>query len=277
MSRKKAPRPAEAEAPVPVSLPASSGPPVAAHRQAADAMLSILAPLPVQDGLRHLADLWSRTPHGTGRRAIRTAAIALLRRDPLPVPAPAPIMAAVAEPEVVLPPEPPPKPAPPPRAGALTTLALEDAARMLMASAGEDEPTLSPIPDDALDLLEALDAPDTDQVTAAPTADEPDSPAPEPAVEAFRPLPPPPVLVAVEDPAPPAPKPKPRTRKAKTVDPGLAAELLAMSDTVAPAPPALKIDLGATFAELDSGEEPPKPKPALDLSAQFAALDGDGD
>lgn len=244
------------EAPPSFAVAAVAGPP---HHRVASALLAVVAALPVEVALTKLADQWRVMPDGTGRRAIRAAAITLLRRD-VPVRAAPPPMPDVVLPEPEPDPAPAPRtpPAPSPKTGALTTLALEDAARMLM-SAQEEEAAPPPIPADALAALMSLDS------AADPETPDADGEG------SFRPLPAPPALDGMAalldaDDTPAVAKPK-RSRKPKVKGPSTGAA------------EAAAIDLDAAFAILSDVEDVtlPAPKPALDLSAQFAAMEGDGD
>lgn len=246
-------KPAPTEAPKPPEAPAAfaaveeSG---SAHRRVGAALVAVVETLPVELALTKLAEIWRVTPDGTARRAIRAAAITLLRRDAPVRAAPPPLPA----PEPVEPDPPAPVPAPVPKAGALTTLALEDAARMLL-SAQEEDTTPPPLPADAMAALMALDAPDPE------------------ASDGFRPLPPPPELHgtaaphAMDDPPSPTP-PKPKRTKKPKAQPALPEMAEAATK-----------DMDAAFAILAGVDDVtlPPPKPALDLSAQFAALEKDGD
>lgn len=184
---------------------------------------------------------------GTARRAVRSAMIAALRAAAATAPAPQP----AAEPEP-LPAEdtPPPPPPPPPKAGVLNTLALDQAARMLMA-ASSDEDGLQADPEPADEpLTDGKAAFTPTQLAALAALDD---------------------LTPAADTAPAPPEPKPKRRK-KAAEPASIAALL--EDPAEPAP--LAVDVSATLSALDAADFPKaiRKPPVLDLSAQFAAMDG---
>lgn len=181
---------------------------------------------------------------GTARRAVRSAMIAALRAAvqerpaPQPVPEPDPLPV-----EDSLPPQ-------PPKAGVLNTLALDQAARMLLAAADEEDGAQEP----------AEEPPDQDSAvfTATPLA-----------ALASDGLSPP------DDTAPAPTEPKPKRRK-KAAEPASVAALLDDPAELAP----LSVDVTATLTALEAADFSAalKKPPVLDLSAQFAAMEGpDGD
>ena len=125
MPPRKAPAAPPPEVAETVTANPDAGVTSADHRTAAGMMRRALAGLPPMAALDQLRALYARLPNGTARRAVLAARLAILRDN---LPAPVPVAPVVV-----------PEPAPvitkaPPKAGALSTLALEDAARMLMAA-----------------------------------------------------------------------------------------------------------------------------------------------
>jgi hypothetical protein len=233
------------------------------HRRIAADLGALVADLPPAAARDALAALLPQS-RDTRRRALRAALIQSIRLAGMAAPAAEP----APPPPPPEPPEPPKAPgaAPPPKAGALTSLALEDAARLLFAAGGDDEEdgddTATP---DPLPEGDAQDAPDT---AAPPQADEP---AAEPAFQP-RDLATDVQAEAAED--VPAPAPKPKRRKSKATDPADAGALLAATGLPdIPAKP-VAFDLSAQFAALgaDEAEETPAKPAAFDLSSQFAAM-----
>jgi len=236
-----APKPAEpaAAAPSPVIGPITN------HREAAAAMLVALAGLPPATALSRLATLYATLPQGTARRAVLKARLTLLR-DGLPVAAPAPV-AVEAAPAPPPPPLPVPKAAP--KAGALSTLALEDAARLLAAAGNEEDEDQAETPPAAKAMLPPV------KDIFAELAGEGDSDA-APDVDA------PPEPPAVAEPAPAKGKGK-SARKPAKVD-GAAAFV--------PTPPeAMALDVLGLLSEEAKEEASAADLP--DLSAAFAAFD----
>lgn len=281
--------PRKAPAPPPVIVETAVADPdagvtLADHRTAAGMMLRALAGLPPMEALDRLRGLYARLPNGTARRAVLAARLAILR-DNLPAPVPSV--------PVVLPIEPEPAPVvvKPPKAGALSTLALEDAARMLMAAAGPEEDdtpaTKAPAPVAVADLFAALAAGEDDTVDAAPDAwDSFDTPEPQPsevtsddriaavteADEGTEPEPkgtgdsPPDTADADQTPPPKPARSKTKPRKAKAANPD--EQTAPEAGFVAIPPQAMAASLPDLSALDDLSDAPP----AFDLGSAFAAL-----
>lgn len=262
MRRKAAP--AAAKPSEPVAAPTPIDGPITNHREAAAAMLVALAGLPPTAALDRLTALYATLSPGSARRAVLKARLTLLR-DGLPTPVARPVVVELA------PVPDPPVPKPAPRVGALSTLALEDAARLLAATEEEDDgdqagesadpapppPAMPPVADLFAELAGTTDP------EQAPPAD-------------VEPLP---------DPAPPKPRAKTSRKSAPaegaagfvpTPPEAMALDVAALlsgdaEDAADKTPPAALADLSAAFAALDEPDGAAS-APAPDLSATFAAL-----
>lgn len=272
MPPRKAPAAPPPEVAETVTANPDAGVTSADHRTAAGMMLRALAGLPPMAALDQLRALYARLPNGTARRAVLAARLAILRDN---LPAPVPVAPVVV-----------PEPAPvitkaPPKAGALSTLALEDAARMLMAAAGPEEdetpPAKAQTPAAVADIFAALAAGEDESDTPAQDAwDGFDTPEPEPlardriAPETVEADPqsmdgsPTDDAEADQTPAPKPARAKTKPRKAK------AAATQADTETgfVAMPPQAMAVSL-PDLSALDDLTEAPAP---FDLGAAFAAL-----
>lgn len=273
------------------------------HRAAAAMMLRALAGLDAETALERLRSLYASLPNGTARRAVLAARLTILRDD-----LPEPVKAA---------PPPPPTPAPvikaPLKTGALSTLALDAAAKLLFDATAEDDdeppPPKSKAPPPVADLFAALAATDDEDEddganetpassdAAATLAEtvfpdmDPDLSVPEDLTaeaddsETAPPLDPERVA------KPPRTKAKPRKAKAVALDPAALAAWMEPEETPAtvldpedapafvPTPPAAMALALSALSALDNDPPPsaaPASKPAFDLGAAFAAFD-DGD
>jgi hypothetical protein len=264
------------------------------HRAASAMMLRALAGLDTLSALDRLRGLYASLPNGTARRAVLAARLAILRDD---VPervapaAPAPVVAPIA-------------PKAPPKAGALSTLALDAAARLLMEAGADDDappplrtPKAAPPVADLFAALAAADEDDADESSLNSAALEGafDAPTPQDATDA---LPEPngedaqevsdtaqtamggPETAAdlgQEGPASPAqPKAKPRKAKSIAFDPAALAALTEPEDAAGfvPVPPKA---MATAVSALDAlADDTPAPRAAFDLNAAFAAF-GDSD
>lgn len=267
------------------------------HRAASAMMLRALAGLDPVVALDRLRALYASLPNGTARRAVLAARLSILRDD---------------LPQRITPVAPPPVAAPvvtkaPPKAGALSTLALDAAARLLMEAGGEEDappPTRAPkAAPPVADLFAALAAaededPET-EVALAPPSPDPAPPLADPPVETDVSAPLPAAEIPADsDPAPAAAaaraKSKPRKAKPVALDPATIAALMddgatepsaeaATEPSFVPTPPQVMASalsmlsaLGAEDADNDApatGEGvPPRGAAGLDLGAAFAAL-----
>lgn len=114
-----------------------------------DEVLALTANLRPDEALARLCPVWAAAKPGLARRALLAARISLMRQE-LTVAAPPEALAQASEVAAKVAPVLVPAPQPPVlNKGALTLLNLEDAARMLMAGADDD---------DAADDSDALDA-----------------------------------------------------------------------------------------------------------------------
>ncbi|OYU18430.1 MAG: hypothetical protein CFE34_10490 [Rhodobacteraceae bacterium PARR1] len=200
------------------------------HRAASAMMLRALAGLDTAAALDRLRVLYASLPNGTARRAVLAARLAILRDDVperMPVPVPPPVVVAPVAPKAPL------------KAGALSTLALEAAAKLLM-EAGAAPPALVKTkprkaksgPMDAAAIAAMMKAEQTPE--DVPPQDAPqDSPV-------FVPTPPP---------------------------------VMASPLSILSALDALPDE--ETVADLSAGTNAPPARPAFDLGAAFAAFDDD--
>lgn len=249
MAKRKPPEPPRSPSAAP---PAQGGPMIAppdtrpAHRRAADGLAAALAGAPPAAARDALAALLARSTD-TPRRAARAALIDAIRQASGPARPALPAAAPAPDPEPEAPP--PPRPAPAPKAGALTSLALEDAARLLFAAGGDDDDATGPaLPDDGTAATDP----------AGHSADDPAPPAFQKldlsAFDAFGDS----DSDTAQPPPPPAHDPKPGRRKAKATDPAQAAAMLAgdaADAEVTPAPKPAAFDLSAQFAAMDAPDE----------------------
>lgn len=246
---RKAPHPAAAPVepePPPETAPADQ---VVTHRDAAKLMLQAVAGLPLdraQDRLRHAA---LPLPPGLTRRALLRARIALWRGQA----APAPPVETLPDPE---PAAADPAAARPLRAGALSTMALEDAARMLFAAdpEAEGEGDEAEADSDADPTTPGEDAPDHGLADVANLFAMMDAPEPEAEAEA--------PSGAFADPAEEA---DPAGLASPTEARSISGVQTAKPDGIFfhPIPPSTaavqvapgELDLSLTFAALDEGDE----------------------
>lgn len=147
------------------------------HRAASAMMLRALAGLDAQTALERLRTLYASLPNGTARRAVLAARLAILRDDltePAKLAAPPPVV-------------PPPVVKPTFKPGALSTLALDAAAKLLFDADAEEEEEPPPPPPPkskaappVADLFAALAATDADDDEDDWATERLASPDPEP-------------------------------------------------------------------------------------------------
>lgn len=278
MARKAQAKAAPRQDPPPLAAPApvAATPVVFANwREAAEMMRNAVAVLPPAQALDRLRAVYATLPPGTARRAVLAARIAIIR-DNLPAQAALPL--PKAEPAAAPPPPPPQKPL---KAGALSTLALEDAARMLMLTdedTPDDPPPVTAKPDPAA-LLAGMD-----DAFAALGSDDP-VPEPEPEPEPEEHLPPTPAKAKKSR----APKAMPAFDDpfaAFDTSDGSAAAAEVPQPAFQPTPPSEMATIlpepepqAAPKPRAPRAKKPKAPTPDLtvDLSAAFSAIADDAD
>lgn len=268
------------------------------------ALVKAVARLEPDTAVARLAAHYAAEPQGLRRRALLAARIEMIRKA-MEAP-PKPVVDVVPEPEPVVEPPPPvvivpPKPM---SKGVVTSINLDDVAKMLMAAPAAEEVAEPPVPEapagaaampDVAAAFAALDWGDTAEQVDVPSGGEaplwadpavagstttagaaPDlgkgSPGMMDLAAQF-------AAMGAEDQAPIAPKGFDLSATFAAMDAGDAVE------ETSPALPAGMDDAFAMLGTLDEvevvaekGDEPAKASAALDLAAQFAAMgDGAGD
>ena len=230
------------------------------------ALVKAVARLEPDAAVARLAAHHAAEPPGLRRRALLAARIELIRKA-MEVP-PKPVVVVVPEPEPVVEPPPPvvivpPKPL---SKGVVTSINLDDVAKMLMAAPAAEEAAEPPAPEapagavamqDVAAAFAALDWGDTAEQVDVPSGGEAPlwaDPAVGGSTEAAGAM------------------PDPGTGAAGMMD--LAAQFAAMgAEEEAPAPPK-GFDLSATFAAMDAGDavEEKAPAPLAGMEDAFAML-----